>query len=98
VPAHFAKVCCWGNLSDKDYCVLLAGENLRVSAEADIASELMMIIEFASQWQSTSRQKDRPKAVSVVVKFVQQPRSAVWLEGLVPCACCAAVGWPCICF
>src|SRR5450755_3701433 len=29
------------------------------------------------QQRATSRQKDRPKAVSVMVKFAQQPRSAV---------------------
>jgi hypothetical protein len=57
----------------------LAGENLRVRAEseADIASELMMLIELAPlifgtagllavflffSWKSISKQKDRPKA------------------------------------
>jgi hypothetical protein len=33
--------------------------------------------EKGEQQRATSRQKDRPKAVSVVVKFAQQPRSAV---------------------
>src|SRR5260370_41805870 len=47
----------------------------------------------SAQWPSPPRARPARRPPP----GVQQPLSAVCSLGLVPWACCAAVGWPCIC-